>query len=99
MRDAGVDLEAEAEGGKKPKLLFKANGKMPHKKLISMTRTDDLLATLTLGDAEEELWGEGLFGGRKHCGEAFRGGQKHLWGAFCEGRSTLGRVFGGQKDR
>lgn len=45
--DADVDGLA---GSKKPKLLFKANTKMPHKKLISMTRTDDLVATLTLGE-------------------------------------------------
>lgn len=32
------------------KLLFKAGTKMPHKKLISMTRTDDLVATLTAGE-------------------------------------------------
>ena len=29
--------------------ITQANTKMPHKKLISMTRTDDLVATLTLG--------------------------------------------------
>merc|ERR1719238_2673722 len=48
--DSG-DADGEAAAvGKKPKLLFKANTKMPHKKLISMTRSDDLIATLTLGD-------------------------------------------------
>lgn len=50
--DAG-DGEGEA-AGKKPKLLFKANTKMPHKKLISMTRTDDLVATLLLGEPLDE---------------------------------------------
>jgi len=45
-----TEADGEAAGGKKPKLLFKANTKMPHKKLISMTRTDDLLATLTVGE-------------------------------------------------
>jgi len=34
----------------KDKLLFKAGSKMPHKKLISMTRTDDFAATLTAGE-------------------------------------------------
>ena len=46
---AGAD-GTEGETGKKgtPKLLFKANSKMPHKKLISMTRVDDLLAALAV---------------------------------------------------
>jgi len=58
--DAAADEEAENEedasttGSKgkkgKDKLLFKAGTKMPHKKLISMTRTDDLVATLTAGE-------------------------------------------------
>lgn len=51
--DGDADGDSAA-AGKKPKLLFKANTKMPHKKLISMTRTDDLIATLTLGEPPEE---------------------------------------------
>jgi len=50
--DSAEDGAAEDEGGKKgkDKLLFKANTKMPHKKLITMTRTDDLIATLSVGE-------------------------------------------------
>lgn len=47
----------KASGKGKPKLLFKMNSKMPHKKLISMTRTDDLLATLTLGEPDDAASG------------------------------------------
>ena len=58
--------EGSSEGGKagsgkgKPKLLFKANTKMPHKKLISMTRTDDLVASLTQGEPEDESSATGI---------------------------------------
>jgi len=51
--EASEDGEG-GSGGKKPKLLFKANTKMPHKKLISMTRTDDLVAQLSLGEPPDE---------------------------------------------
>jgi len=51
--DGTTDDDAEGGGSSKKgkdKLLFKAYTKMPHKKLITMTRTDDLVATLSLGE-------------------------------------------------
>jgi len=56
--DTGASDDETTEGGGsikkgKDKLLFKANTKMPHKKLITMTRTDDLLATLSMGEPRE----------------------------------------------
>ena len=43
--------EGDEKGGKtKDKLLFKANSKFPHKKLITMTRTEDLFVTLYYRD-------------------------------------------------
>lgn len=45
------DEENDEKGGKtKDKLLFKANTKFPHKKLITMTRTEDLFVTLSYRD-------------------------------------------------
>jgi len=41
---------AESKRGK-DKLLFKAMSKMPHKKVIKSTRTDDILVHLSVGDA------------------------------------------------
>ena len=63
--DAGADEgeEGGAAGGSKgkDKLLFKANTKMPHKKLISMTRVDDLIATLSTGEPDGPLVPIGSF--------------------------------------
>ena len=52
--DGGAAEEAEAEAGdadekpsrSKDKLLFKANTKFPHKKLITMSRAEDLHVSL-----------------------------------------------------
>ena len=53
MRDEG---EGKPQKGKW-KLLFKANTKFPHKKLITMSRTDDLVVSLANGDpADPESW-------------------------------------------
>ncbi|KAL1495130.1 hypothetical protein AB1Y20_016997 [Prymnesium parvum] len=45
-----VEEEGEAAGKGKDKLLFKANSKFPHKKLITMTRAEDLFVTLAYRD-------------------------------------------------
>jgi len=50
--EADSEEDAEASGKSKDKLLFKANTKFPHKKLITMTRTDDLFVTLSYRDDE-----------------------------------------------
>jgi len=48
--------EGESDGAKpkKDKLLFKAGTKFPHKKLITMSRTDDLLVSLSFGQPGDE---------------------------------------------
>ena len=50
----GADDDADGGAPKvgKDKLLFKAATKMPHKKLITMTRVDDLIATLSNGELD-----------------------------------------------
>lgn len=53
--DAAEEAEAEAEEGakkSKDKLLFKANTKFPHKKLITMSRGEDLLVSLGYREAD-----------------------------------------------
>uniref|UniRef100_A0A7S0Q2K2 Uncharacterized protein n=1 Tax=Coccolithus braarudii TaxID=221442 RepID=A0A7S0Q2K2_9EUKA len=62
--DSDTPAEGEGEGeegeegkGPKPgkdKLLFKANTKFPHKKLITMSRTDDLLVSLSYGEPSSD---------------------------------------------
>merc|ERR1719171_2136751 len=53
--DAAEEAEGEAEEGakkSKDKLLFKANTKFPHKKLITMSRGEDLLVSLGYREAD-----------------------------------------------
>merc|ERR1711871_1786508 len=44
------DGEEKSSGKSKDKLLFKANTKFPHKKLITMSRVEDLFVTLSYRD-------------------------------------------------
>ena len=52
--EAEADADAAADGTKKSKdkLLFKANTKFPHKKLITMSRAEDLHVSLGYRDAD-----------------------------------------------
>jgi len=52
-RDDESDGEDKSNSKSKDKLLFKANTKFPHKKLITMTRSEDLFVTLSLRDEDD----------------------------------------------